>query len=621
MKSLKKVLATFMALVLIVVFLASCTKSKPSSNLNKDGVYTPTKDLELTVWDTQGTDYVAKELGKNVVEDWLVEKTKVKVTNIYGNGGGQWDPLLTKLVAGKNLPDIIHCGAGQGSTHFAKLDQLGQVWELTPEMIQTYAPEVWKRTPARYWEEIKIDGKILGIPYNVPTSPEAFQDLPEGEIQLIMNMKTTPVNTVTSSGSGVIWIRDDILKMIYPNAKSYDELKALLEERGKPIGDELMDVPIHSTKEFIDFMYKVKDLNLKENGKTVYTFGFTGGDNWEALSWLGADMYGYKGHYYSGTWNEAKQEMEIPIAGEMIRQAAKTENQMINDEVIDPESLAHNMTQFEEKVLNGRYAMMYISMLGDPASVNKQLEDAGKPYRYRPFLTNVPAQPDYPMYQTETQWTDSLCLLKTLSEEEVYQVLNWMNVQYTDEYEDIKNWGPKEAGLYRETADGKREFTDERFTKYFLEGDRTAMTAEDTLGLQGPEAEGYKVGGLFGVRPTMYSKWTPEIYLHHETYAPTMFSGFKFAYDSQYTKNIKTFPQCQVWSACFAEIPEVVSFWGAREQWESQFKLAFAAPVKDFDAKWDQAIAELNKIVNIEETEKKMTAVAKPLADEIKARE
>ena len=147
------------------------------------------------------------------------------------------------------------------------------------------------------------------------------------------------------------------------------------------------------------------------------------------------------------------------------------------------------------------------------------------------------------------------------------------------------------------------------------------MTAEDTLGLQGPEAEGYKVGGLFGVRPTMYSKWTPEIYLHHETYAPTMFSGFKFAYDSQYTKNIKTFPQCQVWSACFAEIPEVVSFWGAREQWESQFKLALAAPVNEFDAKWDQAIAELNKIVNIEETEKKMTAIAKPLADEIKARE
>lgn len=275
MKSLKKVLATFMALVLMVVFLASCTKSKPSSNLNQDGVYTPTKDLELTVWDTQGTDYVAKELSKNVVEDWLVEKTKVKVTNIYGNGGGQWDPLLTKLVAGKNLPDIIHCGAGQGSTHFAKLDQLGQVWELTPEMIQTYAPEVWKRTPARYWEEIKIDGKILGIPYNVPTSPEAFQDLPEEEIQLIMNMKTTPINTVTSSGSGVIWIRDDILKMIYPNAKSYDELKALLEERGQPIGDELMDVPIHSTKEFIDFMYKVKDLNLKENGKTKCINGFT----------------------------------------------------------------------------------------------------------------------------------------------------------------------------------------------------------------------------------------------------------------------------------------------------------------------------------------------------------
>jgi len=64
-----------------------------------------------------------------------------------------------------------------------------------------------------------------------------------------------------------------------------------------------LDVPIKSTEEFIQFLEKVQALNLTEDGKTVYPVGFAGADNWSSLAEFGADLCGYKTHYYTGTWN------------------------------------------------------------------------------------------------------------------------------------------------------------------------------------------------------------------------------------------------------------------------------------------------------------------------------
>ena len=130
----KRLIAVLMLLVLAVTLCACGEKEVSISEENGKMVFD--KKLELTVWETQGTDYAPPKLpDENVVGDWLIQETNTEVVNIYGNGGGQWDAKLTKLVAGGNLPDIVHCGAGQGPAHFTKLDELKQVWHLTPEML------------------------------------------------------------------------------------------------------------------------------------------------------------------------------------------------------------------------------------------------------------------------------------------------------------------------------------------------------------------------------------------------------------------------------------------------------------------------------------------------------
>ncbi len=481
----KRILAVLMLFILAVT-MCSCGEETKVNIKEENGRLVFDKRLELTIWETQGTDYTTPKLPKdNVVGDWLIERTNTEVANIYGNGGGQWDAKLTKLVAGGNLPDIVHCGAGQGPAHFAKLDELGQVWELTPEILQKYAPNAWERIPQEIWEKIKVNGKILGIPYYIKLTEESQPAATAEDIEFIKNAKEIPTTDVTYLASQTLWIRDDILKKFYPEAKTYDEIVEILNKSDKPIGDELLDIPIYSTEEFIDFMYAIKDLGLKENGKTVYPFGYDGSDCWSAYCWLGADMYGYKGHYYTGNWNSEKQRVEVMLTGDLLKKVAKTQNDMVNDNVIEMESLAHTSALYKEKVLNGQYAIAPLDLVGGSVAVNKQLKDAGKKYQYRPFITQVPALPEYGPYKTESSWGESLCFLKTLSEEEFIQALNWIDTQFSDEYEEIANWGPKEAGLYTEDENGVRTFKDERFTKFFVENDTSALEKEDCKGLVG----------------------------------------------------------------------------------------------------------------------------------------
>ena len=603
---MKKLVAITLVLVM-VLSLCACGGEKTGSSVPNDVGLSLDNKLELTVWQTQGTDYIGKEVVKDdVVNAWLLDKTNTEVTNMYGNGGGQWDAKLAKLVAGGNLPDIVQCGGGQGPAHFTKIRDLGQLWELTPELLEKYAPNAWARIPQSTWDAMTVDGKILGIPFNVPESAETLPAATEEDVEFLLNSKTVPITSVTVQQQ-CLWVRDDILKMIYPEAKSYNELVALLEEKGEPIGDELMDIPIYTTQDYIDFMYKIRDLGLKtENGKTVYATGYNGSDNWYSLSWLGAYMYGYIHHFYTGTWNSEEKAIDIMLDGDLMKEAARTQNQMVLDGVIEKESLAHTAAVYNEKALGGQYAIFPVDYVGSAHTVNSSLEEQGKPYRYRPFITHVPAAKGYEPYKTEKKWIESLCFTKTLSEQEVIQALNWLDTQFSDEFDDIRNWGPKEAGLYKE-VDGKRTFVDERFNKFFIEGDESALDIQETKGLGGTvsTANHRVICDL--------SRWTPSVHARYQQLVPDMGSGFKFTVNSPYVTNVKNYPNVQGWDAEYSAIPEVITFWAERDPWENGFKLALAAEEGKFDEKWDAAVATLNSIVDVKAMEKNMTEIAKEL--------
>jgi len=113
------------------------------------------------------------------------------------------------------------------------------------------------------------------------------------------------------------------------------------------------------------------------------------------------------------------------------------------------------------------------------------------------------------------------------------------------------------------------------------------------------------------VRPVQLSRWNPRVIYNKINYIPNGGSGFAFPADSVHTTNVKEFPPANVWNAIYAELPEVVTYWSARDQWENAFKIAFTANSdEDFDAKWDAALAELSRIVDVKALEDAMTKAA-----------
>ncbi|RAV09934.1 hypothetical protein [Paenibacillus contaminans] len=614
-------------LMMLAAIIAGCTEEKQKApeatkepaggQETTDGAFVPKKNLELTIWNTQGTDVQAVEKPKeDIPGDWLANKTKVKVKEFYGNGGQQWEPKLTTLVASGNLPNLVMTQAGQGPAHHAKLHEGDLNWELTPELLQKYAPDVWKNVPAYIWDSIKIDGKIYGIPFTFPVDKQIDPNVSDE----LLSGYGMPKNQIT--GSTVLnglFIRDDILKKLIPTAMNYEEAMKLIKEKNAPLGDDFV-LPIKSTEEYIKFMYDIKALDLKEGNKPVYASGYDGGDNWIALSVLGADMMGYKGYYYTGWLNIPEKKMDFGYLNPAFKEAAKIQNKMITDKVIDPESLVHNAEKFKEKVMNGQYAIVPVSWVGLVDKVNEDLAKNGKTFRFVPFYTQVPQRPEFPSYvEGPPSFLDTLTILKTVKEDEVPQVLNWINTMFTEEWEEIKFWGTKEAGLYETLSNGQRKFKDEKLQKYLVEGDSAAMDWRDAKGLafNNMPYNGGTPGFWYGVSKwaNSASKYNPQVMNKLFKY-DTLSKAIAFPLQSKWLKGFAPVPNVQSWSAEYANIPEVQKLWSTRASWDDPFKVTLTSKnEEDFNKKWDNAVANFKKVVDVNKMLEEQTKVMLPLLE------
>ena len=594
-------------MLMLVMLLCSC---KVQTTTMVDGKFVPQKELKLTIWNTQGTDYVAPVGAKKSIPwEWLKNKTKVSIGNIYGNGGGQWDSKLSQLIAGDNLPHLLYVEWGQGMTHAKKLYQAKKLSDITPELLQKYAPNLWNRTPKEFWDTVTVDGKILAIPYcEYIVTKDAQPKMTDEQLAFCLD------NYVPKSDYFDInlWVRDDIAKKVFPEILDWNEQCELIKSTGDKIGEKTL-LPIYTTEEYISFMRKIKDMKLTENGKPVYAFGYNGGDLYLPLDCLGAHMLGYRGVNYYTSWNvkEGKVESLLFKENSIVQKAARIQNELMREGVIDPESLVQTNTMYKEKLYNGSYAIVNVNYVSSMLDINKELEKMGKDFRYIYFRTQVQPDPEHPARGATTSfdeniWTKFICLLNTLNENELIQVLNWIDVQYTDEFEEIRWWGTKEDNLYIE-ENGVRRYKDERFNKYYIDGDSSALTVADTLGL------GSLDESQFYVMPTSTraNRWNPEVMTTTKKYNVNSIEAWGF---KKQNVELMKIPNALIYSSDFADIETCVDFWSKRGQWEDPFKLAFAADSEEsFNKKWNDARKSMNEITDIDEMCNEMTKTAKAL--------
>lgn len=417
--------------------------------------------LNLVSWNAHGAGGSARLIPEgNIVDPEITRVTGVTIDpNLsYDNGGVSAEEMLAKLVATGDYPAF----AGALTADFVKrLADEGIIYDLT-EYLPKYAPDLVANLPAdklpNFWEDTRVTGGYPGKVYGMPISyqPDWMQSLyPDQDLSKYVEPKTE---------YPFFYMRDDIVKMLYPEAKSQDEIDALYEKNGTFTREEIFDIPLKNAEDFYNLLQAIKDLGLMENGKPVDPFYvYSGGDNWALIAYFTSGLFGRNaGWRPDGNnftfFNRLTQEVEYNYMQPEFKDEIYYINKLVRDGLGSKESLVDNGATFEQKRDSGQYATGYAWLRPN----EETLANIGKEYRYRKVY--IDKEPDTAKYTFTTDGASNgmgwNCIFKSVvSEEDLPQLLNYFNFFWTDAGKRVVYWGPRSAGMFTE-ENGVRQYVD-----------------------------------------------------------------------------------------------------------------------------------------------------------------
>jgi len=557
------------------------------------------KQLKLKAWYAHGTGDAKRPVPtEDVVSPEIKRVTGIELDKdeSFDNGGQAIDVKLGMLNAANDWPHIAfvtESGMGNLKDMFAA----GKAYDLT-EYIDKYAPNLKKRLSFDTFPEAKRfvtnnfqDGKIYAFPTQLGD--------PDRSLKIIDPSFDSP--NAQSGNDGFVWVRDDLLKKLYPTAKTQDEIDALfVKNGGKFTREEIYDVPLKSTEDFKKMLYDMQNLikteNITENGKPVeVTYAFGGQDNWSTLAVL-AGMYTRLpgNNNYFTYYDKTTKQIEFMFQQDFFKNTVADFNKMVRDKVMDPNSLVENNATHLEKLNNGQYAVAYLFDTPDESV----LKAAGKSYRYRKVFIDSPVNTDQfitPLGPVKSN--QGIVIFKdSVKEEDLPQIIRWLDYMVSEVGEKMYTWGPKSAGLFDE-VDGKRVFKDKELEEamvnakdngkalyYNLSNTRLASTA--TYGSGWPYYPSYMWGGS-NVAPVYAYERTVNEADARNFFDPGNLPNNALADHATILGNDQ-----QIWNF-FGSVPSVDQFWKGRDAFEKALTKTLAA--RD-DAHFEELWKQFNEI-------------------------
>ncbi|MFC4776610.1 hypothetical protein ACFO9Q_07455 [Paenibacillus sp. GCM10023252] len=421
------------------------------------------KQLTLKLWSAHGTGNIVKKASpKDVVTPEIKRVTGVEIDfqSSFDNNGESIDAKIAKIVASKDYPDIA---SGLSPDVITKLAQQGTIYDLT-DLVPKYAPDVVKGLPKDklpgLWEATVVTagqpGKIYALPMNFSGQ---WTTTVYPDVKNIQNLAAIPGKYPSIS------VRDDILKKIYPNALTKNEQEALLAKTpdGNIPREVIFDVPIKSPEDFYTFLKKIKDLNVMEDGKPVApTYIAEGGDNWN-LQQLSARLFGRAegpgpDTNYFNYFDMRTKKMEWMFKQPSFRDEMKYWNKIVRENLAAKESLIDNGSVFRQKLDQGLYAVTYVNNPNEAT-----LKSNGKEFRYRKVYLDIDPQKNKDKYLYPTGsasgGSGAYAIFKDkVKEEDLPQILQYLNYYWTEAGMKATAWGPRSSGLWTE-ENGVRKFT------------------------------------------------------------------------------------------------------------------------------------------------------------------
>ena len=550
--------------------------------------------LDVTVWYGYGSNevYIGKKATDDKFRDELERVTGVRINekDSFDNGGSTGDAKLAKMVATKTYPQV---GVGIEASIAEKLNDAGKLYDLS-ELVPKYMPNYMSLINSseemqRQFERRKVNGRRLYI-MGLNENAYKFYDkdyTPEKYASLIQ-----PVDS-----RSWIWVRDDIIKKLYPNAKTMAEIKQIYLDKGEYQKEDLRDVVITSKEEFRDLLVKINDLGLTENGRKVWPmYTHAGTDNWDLMTVFTSPLAGKgiaKGSfvnnfcYYDGNQDKIVKTVDQAWFKDML----KFFTQMVVDGLASKEALIDSAANFDQKKLNGEYAILYGNAV---VPTDEQLKAAGKTYAYRPVMLDVPCDyNEYVRVDTEKNIFGGygIYLFKdTMNETQVEQFLRFLDFFYSDAGMKFALWGPKKAGLYEEDADGNMRYTDEKFKQARVnEGDKQVFV---DYGLYSFPRIDVFMGNSNGL-----NKYNPKL-IYDKYQKERIASNYKKMWNYAYFEPLPEFPELDltwiIWN--FPKYSDSIKkFWNARQSTEDAMKTVFTATN---DTEFEKYYSNMQSVIN-----------------------
>ncbi len=427
--------------------------------------FKPTKKITIDVLST-GPPQMAPV--QDVVTPVIRAKTLVTANlvphpAIEGASSGM---LVQALIAANNLPEIIaqHYIPPQFESQKILHDQ-GLLWNLDEATLRKYMPTFAKRMDQ--WGDMKtyiaqnqsIDGTsyLLGHNFDVKVLNDKFKAAYGKSRVYFLN--------ALSADNYLLGFRDDILKQIYPTARSHAEQGKWFVSTWNPntplTPSPYADIPIKNNEDLYQYLKKAKAIidskNLKDGAGRDKMIAAQINSNQAPQS------IAYSGPTFFGTvWIEPQMyrgagKSTYNWSAPSFKAALQWYNKLFNEGLLDPELFIKPDVQLAEEYTRGRFAVY--SNWSNFAPARQFAADNKLPYSYRAWAftpvnlktaeydqTNVPV--------TYFNHFAEIMVTKTVSAADLPQVLNWLDYHYSEEYDVLTAWGP--STFYTGTGPARR---------------------------------------------------------------------------------------------------------------------------------------------------------------------
>lgn len=382
----------------------------------------------------------------------IVQKTGVQATwqcsALTGKSGPQ---LIQEWVAANTTPEVISYAAiiqeSQWSNAMTEAN-LWRTWDVAS--IKKYLPNYVARL-AKYG--VKIEDVM---PFNLFQGKNVYIPMGFGYSQFPALAGMEEAKTAGQNYYSV-GFKDNVLKMIYPNARSEAELKALFAKQGKLSPQDITaDIPLKNIDDLYQYLKKVKALNLKVGDKPLIPAALnansesTGSVDWSLRTIIGyhwqwpivfTNPPDFKGSFFLRTSKDYENYI-------------RWWNKLYNEGLLDPEIFVMKNDQYYAKIINGEYAV--VNFWAPIADARKKGLESSPQYGYRFFPLFYGGIKD--IYNNTvghmSLQAGPLVITTKVKDEDLAQVMKWVDWYFTEERDLLAYWGTPD--MYTGTGKDRR---------------------------------------------------------------------------------------------------------------------------------------------------------------------